>query len=149
MVVKNKNLDIDRKHTPWPIRFMIIFFTSTTSSSSSSSLMMGSAPLTYLMVRPGYRAGRSLLIKAATQKAIYIATIINSGNTKDFLLYVRERGKNLIQQCFIFDGAAVPFTASFFIMVLELFWFVRCVITILSSLLMFVKLFYYVREQYQ
>jgi len=39
---------------------------STTSSSSSSSLMMGSAPLTYLMVRPGYRAGRSLLIKAAT-----------------------------------------------------------------------------------
>merc|ERR1719357_1049898 len=39
---------------------------SATSSSSSSSLMIGSAPLTYLMVRPGYLAGRSLLMNAAT-----------------------------------------------------------------------------------
>ena len=28
--------------------------------------MMGSAPLTYLMVRPGYLLGLSLLIKAET-----------------------------------------------------------------------------------
>ena len=30
------------------------------------TLMMGSAPLTYLIVSPGYLAGRSLLMNAAT-----------------------------------------------------------------------------------
>jgi len=40
---------------------------SATDSSSSRSLMMGSAPLTYLMVRPGYLAGRlSDLMNACT-----------------------------------------------------------------------------------
>jgi len=39
---------------------------SATSSSSSRSLITGSAPRTYLMVRPGYLAGRSLLMNAAT-----------------------------------------------------------------------------------
>ena len=34
--------------------------------TEQSTLMMGSAPLTYLMVRPGYLLGRSLLMNAAT-----------------------------------------------------------------------------------
>ena len=35
-------------------------------SNRNLTLMIGSAPLTYLMVRPGYLAGRSLLMNAAT-----------------------------------------------------------------------------------
>lgn len=39
---------------------------SAVNSSSSSSLITGSAPRTYLIVKPGYLLGRSLLIKACT-----------------------------------------------------------------------------------
>jgi len=59
-------MTVSRNSSTLSVFHLLMASSSATSSSSSSSLMIGSAPLTYLMVRPGYLAGRSLLMNAAT-----------------------------------------------------------------------------------
>ena len=64
----SKKLTDKGKMGKWTINNIKVdlFIASSTDSSSSSSLITGSAPRTYLMVRPGYLLDRSLLIKAWT-----------------------------------------------------------------------------------
>jgi len=59
-------MTVSRNSSTLSVFHLLMASSSATSSSSSSSLMMGSAPLVYLMVSPGYLAGRSLLMNAAT-----------------------------------------------------------------------------------